>query len=87
MIDDNFSMLDVGSYPLWELDIEEVAGHNLEVKGREEVNKMLSQGWILLHIYTLKYQEDGIWRERPMAILGKPKEAHINKSGKITKYL
>ncbi|MGH7196237.1 MAG: hypothetical protein ACREGJ_00540 [Candidatus Saccharimonadales bacterium] len=61
---------------LWELGITELAGHNIETAGREEVNKMLDEGWTLLHIYTLKYREDGIWRERPMAILGrqKPKE-------------
>ncbi len=62
--------------PLWELKIGEVTGHNLESSGRDEVNKMLDQGWILLHIYTLRYRDesdgDGTWRERPMAILGKP---------------
>lgn len=58
--------------PLWELGIEKLAGHNIEAAGREEVNPMLKEGWILLHIYTLKYHEDGVWRERPMAILGKP---------------
>jgi len=59
--------------PLWQLDIAELAGHNLEAKGREEVNRMLHAGWKLLHIYTLKYEEDGTWRERPMAILGRPR--------------
>ena len=59
---------------LWELGITELTGHNIETVGREEVNKLLTEGWILLHIYTLKYREDGIWRERPMAILGKSKE-------------
>jgi len=57
---------------LWELGITELDGHNIEASGREEVNAMLAEGWILLHVYTLKYREDGIWRERPMAILGKP---------------
>lgn len=76
--DSNINLHDFSSYPLWELEIEEVEGHNLEVKGREEVNRMLADGWMLLHIYTLKYQEDGVWRERPMAILGKPK--HIGSS-------
>lgn len=57
--------------PLWQLDIGELTGHNLEVRGREEVNRLLQAGWRLLHIYTLKYEEDGVWRERPMAILGK----------------
>jgi hypothetical protein len=60
--------------PLWDLEIEELAGHNIETKGREEVNEKLKKGWILLHIYTLKYQENGEWRERPMAILGRPKQ-------------
>ena len=58
---------------LWALGIGELAGHNIESAGREEVNDMLAEGWVLLHIYTLKYREGGIWRERPMAILGRPK--------------
>jgi len=57
--------------PLWQLDIVELTGHNLEGRGREEVNRLLATGWRLLHIYTLKYEEDGVWRERPMGILGK----------------
>ncbi|MGB8476541.1 MAG: hypothetical protein WCE61_20865 [Candidatus Acidiferrum sp.] len=57
--------------PLWQLDIGELTGHNLEAKGRDEVNRLLQAGWQLLHIYTLKYREDGVWRERPMAILGR----------------
>jgi len=57
--------------PLWQIDISEVTGHNLEARGREEVNRLLQNGWRLLYIYTLKYHEDGVWRERPMAILGK----------------
>jgi hypothetical protein len=56
---------------LWELDIAEVTGHNLEARGREEVNRLLEEGWRLLHIYTLRYREDEVWRERPMAILGR----------------
>ncbi len=59
--------------PLWQLDIVELVGHNIESRGREEVNQLLEQSWRLLHIYTLRYQEDGIWRERPMAILGRPR--------------
>ena len=59
------------SLPLWELDIVELTGHNLEARGREEVNRLLAAGWRLLLIYTLKYEEDGVWRERPMGILGK----------------
>lgn len=62
------------SLDLWELNIEELDGHNIEKEGRKEVNEMLRNGWILLHVYTLKYKEDGAWRERPMAILGKPKQ-------------
>ncbi|MBZ5644736.1 MAG: hypothetical protein LAO19_18410 [Acidobacteriia bacterium] len=57
--------------PLWQLDIAELTGHNLEARGREEVNRLLDAGWRLLHIYTLKYEEDGVWRERPMGILGR----------------
>lgn len=59
--------------PLWQLDIVEVTGHNIEARGRDEVNRLLTSGWRLLHIYTLKYHEDGVWRERPMAILGRPR--------------
>jgi len=57
--------------PIWQLDIVELTGHNLEARGREEVNRLLEAGWRLLHIYTLKYEEDGVWRERPMGILGR----------------
>jgi hypothetical protein len=57
--------------PLWQLDIVELTGHNIEARGREEVNQLLREGWRLLHIYTLKYEEEGVWRERPMAILGR----------------
>jgi hypothetical protein len=56
---------------LWELGITELTGHNIEAHGREEVNRMLKEGWTLLHIYTLHYQDEGIWRQRPMAILGR----------------
>lgn len=63
------------SRPLWELGISELAGRNLESSGRQDVNEMLQNGWILLHIYTLRYpeRENGkvTWRERPMAILGR----------------
>lgn len=66
------------SRPLWELGITELAGRNLESSGRNDVNEMLQNGWILLHIYTLRYPErEGprgprfVWRERPMAILGR----------------
>lgn len=60
--------------PIWQLNIEELAGRNIEASGRDEVNEMLRLGWVLLHVYTLKYREDGIWRERPMAILGRPRK-------------
>jgi hypothetical protein len=63
----------VETLPLWQLDIIELTGHNLEARGREEVNRLLQSGWRLLHIYTLKYHKDGVWRERPMAILGRSK--------------
>jgi len=62
---------------LWELDIGELTGHNIETQGREEVNRLMEEGWMLLHIYTLKYREDGIWRERPMAILGKSRLSQL----------
>jgi hypothetical protein len=57
--------------PLWQYDFAELTGHNLERRGRKEVNQLLSAGWRLLHVYTLRYQESGVWRERPMAILGR----------------
>jgi hypothetical protein len=66
--------------PLWQLDVAEVTGHNLEARGREEVNRLLNEGWRLLHIYTLKYEEDGVWRERPMAILGRLKASQGGKA-------
>lgn len=59
---------------MWQLDIGELTGHNLESRGREEVNRLLQSGWQLLLVYTLKYEEDGVWRERPMAILGKRRD-------------
>lgn len=60
-------------FPLWELEIEEVEGRSLEKRGRENINEMLSQGWIMLYIYTLRYKDDNdTWIERPMAILGRP---------------
>ncbi len=67
----------IEEYPqLWNLNIEEVVGHNLESSGREEVNKLLKEGWILLYIYTLLYKDESeegvVWRQRPMAILGRP---------------
>jgi hypothetical protein len=70
-----FETATAGTTPLWQLDIAELAGHNIESRGREEVNRLLAEGWILLHIYTLKYEENGVWRERPMAILGRPRNS------------
>lgn len=64
----------ISQVPLWGLGIHEIFSHNLESQGKEVVNSLLEKGWILLHVYTLKYKENGIWRERPMAILGKPKK-------------
>jgi hypothetical protein len=69
--DDDVPISVLERLPLWQLDIVELTGHNLEVRGREEVNRLLEAGWRLLHIYTLKYEEDGVWRERPMGILGR----------------
>ena len=57
--------------PLWQLDFAEITGRNLESRGRKEVNRLLAAGWRLLHVYTLRYEEKGVWRERPMAILGR----------------
>ena len=54
--------------------VHEVTGHNLEARGRKEVNRLLETVWRLLHIYTLRYEENGVWRERPMAILGRLKQ-------------
>lgn len=73
MIRDEIETQTIDEIPIWELDIEEVTGESLEAKNREEVNKLLSEGWILLHIYTLKYKEEEVWRERPMAIFGRPR--------------
>jgi hypothetical protein len=61
--------------PLLELDVVEVTGHNLEARARDEVNRLLAEDWRLLHIYTLWYQKDDVWRERPMPILG-PLRSH-----------
>jgi len=49
----------VNQSPLWQLDIVEVTGHNLEARGREEVKRLLEEGWRLLHVYMLKYEEEG----------------------------
>jgi len=41
------------------------------VLANEEVNRLLRAGWRLLRIYTLRFEEHDVWRERPMAILGR----------------
>lgn len=72
---------------LWELDIEQVEGRSLEKKGRDEINDLLSDGWILLSIYTLRYKsDDDTWFERPMAILGLPKHPVKSKKDKKKEY-
>lgn len=69
---------------LWELEISEVEGKSMERKGRDEINEMLSGGWIMLSVYTLRYKDaEDTWFERPMAILGMPK--HPVKLKKKTK--
>lgn len=73
MIQNEFETYEVEETPLWELEIEEVTGESLEAKNREAVNQLFTDGWVLLHIYTLKYKEEDVWRERPMAIFGRPK--------------
>ena len=60
---------------LWQMDFGEVTGHNLESRGRKDVNWLLEAGWRLLHIYTLRYEENGVCRERPVAILGRLRNA------------
>ena len=39
------------------------------------MNYLLAAGWRLLHIYTLRYEGNGVCRERPMAILGRLRNA------------
>jgi hypothetical protein len=75
---DDLPMNVVETLPLWQLDVVELTGHNLEARGREEVNQLLGAGWRLLHIYTLKYHEDDVWRERPMAILGRLRNEEVD---------
>ncbi len=76
MLKDESAISIVPGTGIWDLNIGEITGHNIETQGRAEVNKMLTEGWLLLHVYTLKYREDGVWRERPMAILGKPRNGN-----------
>lgn len=71
---------------IWELSIQEVTGKSLEKKGREEVNEMLSNGWVILSIYTLRFKDnDDTWFERPMAILGLPLHPQVQKRKKEKK--
>lgn len=56
---------------IWNLGIKELTAKSLEASTRDEVNDMLANDWLLLHLYTLRYREDGTWRERPMAVLGR----------------
>lgn len=65
---------------LWQFDFAEVTRHNLETRGRKQVNRLLQAGWRLLLVYTLRYEENGVWCERPMAILGKLKEDACEKT-------
>jgi hypothetical protein len=73
MHDDDLLVNQYETDSLWSLDIEEIKGHNLQAKGREEVNELIAQGWVLLNIYVIKYRDEDIWKERPMAILGRPR--------------
>jgi len=56
---------------IWNIGVKELTAKSLEASTRDEVNDMLADGWILLHVYTLKYREGNVWRERPMAVLGR----------------
>jgi len=35
------------------------------------VNRLLKEGWFLVRIHTPHYHDDGVWRQPPMAILGR----------------
>lgn len=70
--------------PLWDFDVAELAGHNLESRGRKIVNRLLADGWRLHHIYTLRYENNGTWRERPMAILGRLREGKDTRDARCT---
>ena len=85
MINQNFKIHEMGEYPLWEMEIEEMAGESLEAKNRTLVNELLARGWILLLVYVLKYKEKDIWREKPMAILGRPRGIRTVKQ-KVSKH-
>jgi hypothetical protein len=71
---------------IWELSIQEVEGKSLEKRGREEINEMLSKGWVILSVYTLRFKDnDDTYLERPMAILGLPLHPLIQKRKKEKK--
>ena len=50
----------VAPQPLWQFDFSEVTGRNLESRGQKEVNRWLAGGWRLLHVCTLRYEENGV---------------------------
>lgn len=71
---------------LWELGIQQVEGRSLEKKGRDEINDKLSDGWIILLVYTLRFKDgEDTWLERPMVILGLPEHPVRNKKKKDKK--
>lgn len=73
---------------LWELEILHVDGRSLERKGRDDINEMLSEGWVILSVYTLRYKgSDDTWLERPMAILGYPRHPVKSKLKKEKKHM
>jgi hypothetical protein len=39
------------------------------------VNRLLAAGWRLLNVYTLRYEENGVWRERPTESPDFPRKA------------
>ncbi len=74
------------SLPLLLLDIVELTGHNLEARGRVEVHRVLEAGWRLLLIDQRKYHEDNVWRERPMAILGRSRGVQTDTPPKLATF-
>ncbi|HXU19937.1 MAG TPA: hypothetical protein VN788_05075 [Verrucomicrobiae bacterium] len=45
--------------PLWQLDVVE-PDTTWKPWDQKKVNRLLETGWRLLHIYTRKYEEDGV---------------------------
>lgn len=74
MLQTDYSTNNSKEVKLWELGIDAVEARTLQANGREEVNKLLSEGWTLIHVYTVKYKDEDVWRERPMAIIGRPRD-------------